>query len=281
MDYVPASSGSDGLAGARWERQEGSGAAVGRSGAVQAEEAELALTLSRARELLDSVESFQRRGPSSGRSLAIEDQPALEAALATMVGGGVRQVSVSVPDTGAAGELMRVALAGRRVAAVEPATLRVLCDPRSVGRGPVREAVRAADRCELRVTESALREAVVLDSSAALVWSGSGAGERRVSVVRDAAVVGALTSLYAVAWAGALRYADRPGPDSRARSQTGLRILECLRAGQTDEVAARVLRLSLRTYRRYVAEIMRELDAGSRFQAGARAVELGLVSTSA
>ncbi|KJS51406.1 hypothetical protein VM98_37350, partial [Streptomyces rubellomurinus subsp. indigoferus] len=106
-----------------------------------------------------------------------------------------------VPDTGAAGELMRVALAGRRVAAVEPATPRVLWDPRSVGRGPGREAVCGAERCELRVTESALREAVVLDPSAALVWSGSGAGERRVSVVRDADVVGASTWLYAVAWA--------------------------------------------------------------------------------
>ncbi|KJS51443.1 hypothetical protein VM98_37155, partial [Streptomyces rubellomurinus subsp. indigoferus] len=67
----------------------------------------------------------------------------------------------------------------------------------------------------------------------------------------------------------------------RARSQTGLRLLEGRRAGQTDGVSARGLRLSLRTYRRYGAWIMRERDAGSRCQAGARAVERGLVSTSA
>ncbi|KJS52058.1 hypothetical protein VM98_33725, partial [Streptomyces rubellomurinus subsp. indigoferus] len=68
-----------------------------------------------------------------------------EAALATMVGGGVRQVSVSVPDTGAAGELMRVALAGRRVAGVEPATLPVR-NPLPVpppGRPPRRRALPA------------------------------------------------------------------------------------------------------------------------------------------
>ncbi len=35
--------------------------------------------------------------------------------------------------------------------------------------------------------------------------------------------------------------------------------------------------MSLRTYRRYVAEILRDLDAISRFQAGARAVQLGLL----
>ena len=38
------------------------------------------------------------------------------------------------------------------------------------------------------------------------------------------------------------------------------------------------MQVSLRTYRRYVAEIMRELGANSRFQAGVRAVELGLLS---
>jgi DNA-binding NarL/FixJ family response regulator len=42
-------------------------------------------------------------------------------------------------------------------------------------------------------------------------------------------------------------------------------------------VAARELNVSLRTYRRHVAEILRELGASSRFQAGARAVELGLM----
>ena len=43
-----------------------------------------------------------------------------------------------------------------------------------------------------------------------------------------------------------------------------------------DETAARRLTLSLRTYRRRVAELMRTLDADSRFQAGVRAGELGL-----
>jgi hypothetical protein len=34
--------------------------------------------------------------------------------------------------------------------------------------------------------------------------------------------------------------------------------------------------MSLRTYRRRVAELLNALDAGSRFQAGMRAGELGL-----
>ncbi len=41
-------------------------------------------------------------------------------------------------------------------------------------------------------------------------------------------------------------------------------------------MAARELSVSVRTYRRYVAEMMSLLGADSRFQAGVRAAELGL-----
>ena len=49
-----------------------------------------------------------------------------------------------------------------------------------------------------------------------------------------------------------------------------------LTTGLTDEAAARRMGMSLRTYRRRVAELMRLLEAESRFQAGVRAGELGL-----
>jgi DNA-binding NarL/FixJ family response regulator len=49
-----------------------------------------------------------------------------------------------------------------------------------------------------------------------------------------------------------------------------------LGAGLKDETAARELGLSLRTYRRRVADLMAALGADSRFQAGLRARELGL-----
>ncbi len=54
-------------------------------------------------------------------------------------------------------------------------------------------------------------------------------------------------------------------------------VLDALNEGWTDETAARALGVSLRTYRRRVAELMTALGASSRFQAGARARELGLV----
>jgi DNA-binding NarL/FixJ family response regulator len=56
----------------------------------------------------------------------------------------------------------------------------------------------------------------------------------------------------------------------------GLAILRLLAAGRKDEAAARTLRMSPRTYRRRVAELMALLGAESRFQAGVRAKTLGL-----
>ncbi|MDG9711379.1 hypothetical protein [Streptomyces sp. DH10] len=53
-------------------------------------------------------------------------------------------------------------------------------------------------------------------------------------------------------------------------------VLRALGSGATDETAARELGMSLRTYRRRVAERLNALGAGSRFQAGMRAGELGL-----
>jgi DNA-binding NarL/FixJ family response regulator len=90
------------------------------------------------------------------------------------------------------------------------------------------------------------------------------------------ALVGAAYSLFEAAWesaAGLTTFfaAPRPRIDAQARQ-----ILRALGSGLTDEAAARKLGMSLRTYRRRIAELLVALDAGSRFQAGLRAAELGL-----
>ncbi|MEK8171065.1 LuxR C-terminal-related transcriptional regulator [Streptomyces sp. M19] len=54
-------------------------------------------------------------------------------------------------------------------------------------------------------------------------------------------------------------------------------VLTLMGEGYKDDAAARKLGLSVRTYRRYVADIMRDLGVDSRFQAGVRAVRSGLM----
>ena len=53
--------------------------------------------------------------------------------------------------------------------------------------------------------------------------------------------------------------------------------LDQLARGAKDEQLARTLGLSLRTVRRRVAELLDELEASSRFQAGVEAVRRGWI----
>ncbi|MGW0499461.1 hypothetical protein ACWD0Z_29745 [Streptomyces sp. NPDC003007] len=68
------------------------------------------------------------------------------------------------------------------------------------------------------------------------------------------------------------------GAESRSRlDDRTAGVLRALGSGATDEAAARDLGMPLRTKRRRVAELLDGLDADSRFQAGVRAGERGLI----
>ncbi len=130
---------------------------------------------------------------------------------------------------------------------------------------------------ETRSTRVPLGSMLIVDERAALVQAGRRAHSDSMVVIEDPAAVRTLALLQADVWACAIRLTDG-APTGHLRSYATLRVLECLRAGYIDDVAARELRVSLRTYRRHVAEIMKKLGATSRFHAGVRAVELGLLS---
>lgn len=129
---------------------------------------------------------------------------------------------------------------------------------------------------EVRVARIPLLAALIVDGRAALVCADSAVG-RRASAIRDPGVIETLQTLFDGIWRNALQVTERIDFGDRARTDMVRPILEWLRLGVTDEVAARELSVSVRTYRRYVAEIMALLGANSRFQAGVRAAELGLL----
>jgi DNA-binding CsgD family transcriptional regulator len=131
---------------------------------------------------------------------------------------------------------------------------------------------------EIRSTRVPLGSMLIVDERAALVQASRRAHSGSMVVIEDPVAVRTLALLQADVWACATRVTDSAPTGHTLRSRTTLRVLECLRAGYIDDVAARELRVSLRTYRRHVAEIMKKLGATSRFHAGVRAVELGLLS---
>ncbi|MFG2718588.1 LuxR family transcriptional regulator [Streptomyces sp. NPDC048416] len=126
-----------------------------------------------------------------------------------------------------------------------------------------------------RVATTRAREAVIVDGRVAYFPAdASGTGR---TTVRTPAVVRVLESMFAGAWDTAVPLADYDRLRHRAHSETVRSVLSHLGAGLTDDAGAREMRVSLRTYRRHVAELMRALGASTRFEAGARAVELGLM----
>ncbi|SDT71334.1 hypothetical protein SAMN05216371_4100 [Streptomyces sp. TLI_053] len=141
---------------------------------------------------------------------------------------------------------------------------RALADPESLRR--LRRI--AASGIEIRISDGPIaREAIVIDRRTAILAGAPVRGVRAYTVVQAPDVVDGVRSLFRATWETATDLADCAAPppplDDRSR-----RILRALAAGHTDETGARLLGVSLRTYRRGVADLMTTLGAASRFQAG-------------
>lgn len=115
----------------------------------------------------------------------------------------------------------------------------------------------------------------VMGREAALIPTRFDLPNEQMMIIRQPSLVVSLTALFEALWERALVV---PGLDSTQgeRSTNDRRLLlDQLARGAKDEQIARVLGLSLRTVRRRVADVLDELEAGSRFQAGVEAVRRG------
>ncbi|SDR15509.1 hypothetical protein SAMN04489764_3755 [Thermostaphylospora chromogena] len=141
-----------------------------------------------------------------------------------------------------------------------------------------RELARRRDRlgAEIRVTSEEINETIIFDRRVVILAGDLRAGRRSYSVITQPEIVQGVLSLFETAWRSAVDLAVYDYRVAEIR-QIAPAVLDLLSQGVKDEAAARRLGLGLRTYRRRVAELMAALGAESRFQAGARARELGLV----
>jgi DNA-binding NarL/FixJ family response regulator len=89
-------------------------------------------------------------------------------------------------------------------------------------------------------------------------------------------IVAALGELFDRVWDTALPLEDVPVADlATGITPTERELLRILSTGLTDEGAAKRLGVSLRTVKRRMEDLMRRLDAGSRFEAGFKAGRRG------
>ncbi|MFJ9845020.1 LuxR family transcriptional regulator [Kitasatospora sp. NPDC101155] len=202
----------------------------------------------------------------------------LSAEVARLIGGARHSLEVVLASDRPRAAEMYQALDGQLTGLDAGVAVRLLCAPEALDREFVRRQLEAGRSLDVRTAQIPWVEVILVDRQIAFSCSDPVAGSLRASVTRDTSVLRALHNLFAGVWRRAVPLDSQVDFGDWARAEFARRILDRLNAGVTDEVAARDLSVSVRTYRRYVADIMGQLGANSRFQAGARAAELGLLS---
>lgn len=151
---------------------------------------------------------------------------------------------------------------------------RVIYPARVLEEAPHVVSARATAGEQVRIVESVPTRIAIFGGTSAFLSDRWGANTGRRLVVREHSLVGALGALFESVWERGMAV---PGMDAGVQDSAGQRrlLLHQLTRGAKDEQIARTLGVSLRTVRRRIADIMEELGAESRFQAGVEAVRRG------
>ena len=114
---------------------------------------------------------------------------------------------------------------------------------------------------------------IVVDRAVAVVPTRPERSGVGVALLRNLGAVAAMTALFEQVWEGAAPFGEQRPRDGRGLTPQESALLRLMNQGDTDEVVARRLGVSVRTVRRIASELMARLGARSRFQAGVRAAE--------
>ena len=116
----------------------------------------------------------------------------------------------------------------------------------------------------------------IVDDTMALVALpiGEAAANRALLIVRPSSLLSALVGLFELAWRAALPI--MPSGEAGSRLEPiEQRLLALLSAGVADETIIRTLRISRRTFFRYLERLQARAGVNSRFQLGVQAVRSG------
>ncbi|MCX4527054.1 MULTISPECIES: hypothetical protein [unclassified Streptomyces] len=118
---------------------------------------------------------------------------------------------------------------------------------------------------------------LLIDAATAIISDPEQPPGQGALVVRDPSLVRHLYRSWESVWDSGRPFvaADTAAAQTSPKEELRRSILHLLDAGMKDEMAARRLSMSTTTYRRHVADLLTELDAQSRFQAGSYARRAG------
>lgn len=129
---------------------------------------------------------------------------------------------------------------------------------------------------DVRVAQRNLPDMLLIDRGQAFLRLAPAGSDSLF--IWNAGMVNVLHAFYGEAWRSAFDHGTYLRLARIYQCPQTRQIIELLADGDTDEVAARTMGMSVRTYRRHVAVLMRDLNAQSRFQVGALVAQLGLLS---
>ena len=157
--------------------------------------------------------------------------------------------------------------------------LRIICQHRSradlVTRMKMKKLADAG--ASVRTVSHIPRAAAVFDRSLAVLF-GLSDGESSVARVHNQGVVQFLLDVFNHLWDAATPLEGAESGYANVADDLQQAVAALMARGYTDEVVARKLGMSVRTCRRHIAAMMRDLDAVSRFQAGVQAARRSLVN---
>jgi hypothetical protein len=167
----------------------------------------------------------------------------------------------------------RIAALGERSIAVS-----VICHPDELdghGRQEFLQRIGREHGVQTRISTVDLHGMLVIDRRRALMWPAKHG--RNCLLVHSPVIIEPLLTLLDASWDGACDLETFVRYHQNILDEKTPQILRLLGSGRKDEVAARQLGVSVRTYRRHVASLMEMLGAESRFEAGVKAAVLGLI----
>lgn len=125
---------------------------------------------------------------------------------------------------------------------------------------------------EVRVSHQPIERVIIVDRTAALTPIDPVHTPKGALLVREPGLVSTLVTLYERMWEAS---EDLPGENTELPSDIERKVLALLKTADKDETAARHLGVSIRTYRKHLAALMRRLGAANRVEAALIAHEKG------
>ncbi len=146
----------------------------------------------------------------------------------------------------------------------------------SVTRGSLRKIAETGAR--IRTSNQIFdRLLIVGDEAAFMPDHSAGKDTQAVTIIYEPTVIALLRRVYEFAWQSGTDFDEDGVSYGETLGDVRSTILGLLASGLKDDVVARRIGMSSRTFRRHIASIMAELNAESRFQAGVAAARAGLV----